>query len=219
MVARGISADSFVSPFRLRSHGWRAVLEAEVRRCLRSPFMVTGVLLCIAAIALAHLLGNPSFLITISLFSMLFTSLSVSSLRLYSTSPGIARLFPQAPMSMRLVLVLPTALLILALTLTVSSVAALLPGPLLHLPNMLAMLAACVSGLVGGIRWTTATPTQFSSGIVMTEMGPIHLSAWLNTIRGFDLAVLLALPAALGFDPLLALTVALVGLGWCLVRR
>lgn len=215
--ARLLANKSFVTSFRLKGTRWSAVLEAETRRCIRSPWLLTRILLLVSSAVLASLFGPSGLLFGVSLAAMVFASLNMSALRIYATSKGLARSLPQPANLVRLLLVSPTLLLILGLVLILIVVAALFPGTL-PLPSGLAVLAVAVSGLAGGIRWTTAPPTQFSAGIVMTEMGPIHVSALANATRGIDAAVLLALPAVLGLNPLLCLAVSLVGLLWCLLR-
>lgn len=216
--ARLLANRSFVTTFRLKSTEWRAVLEAETRRCLRSPMLLIRTLFLVSAAVLASLFGLPGLLVGISLGTMVFTSLNMSTLRLYATSRGLARSLPQSAILVRFLLVLPTLLLILGLVFVLIFVAAFVPGAP-PIPSGLAISTVAISGLAGGIRWTTAPPTQFSAGIVMTEMGPIHVSALANATRGVDAAVLLALPAVLGFNPLLSLTVSLIGLLWFLLRK
>lgn len=210
---------SFVTPFTLKGTGWSAVLDAEARRCLRSPMLLLRTLLLVAWAAITSLFGLSGVLVGISMGTMVFSSLNASALRLYATSTGLARLFPQPQVSMRVLLLLPTALLIMGLVLAFSVIAAFSPGPGLSFPTGLAVLAAAVAGLAGGVRWTTAPPTQFGIGIVMTEMGPIHVSAFMNAIRGIDVAVLLTLPVTLGLSPLWSLIIAVAGLIWLLWRR
>ena len=217
--ARLLAGRSSVASFRLKGAGWVAVLEAETRRCLRSPRLLTRWLLVVASAALAGLFGPSGFLIGFSLATMVFASLNTSALRLFATSSGLARSFPQSAIVMRLLLVVPTALLVLGVALMVSVVAVLVPTPLLPFPSGLAVLAASTAGLAGGVRWATSPPTQFSAGIVMTEMGPVHVSALANALRGIDAAVLLSLPAVLGMPPVLWLVVPLAGLLWLLIRQ
>ena len=216
--ARTHATKSFVASFTLKGAGWGAVLEAEARRCLRTPTLLVGVLLLVAWAAATSLFGHTGVLVGISLGTMVFASLNASTLRLYATSRGLARSFPHCAILMRLLLALPTALLIFGLVFIFFVVASIIPGSLLPLPNGLAVLAAVVAGLVGGVRWAMAPPTQFNAGIVMTEMGPIHVSAFMNAIRGIDASVLLALPAVVGFNPVLSLAIPAAGLLWVLAR-
>ena len=217
--ARLLASRSFVTAPRLKLAGWGAILEAETRRCLRSPLLLTRVLALMATIGLSSLLGIHAAVLGICLGTMVFTSLNAPALRTYATSMGLARSFPQSAATIRLLLSLPTAILIVALCLAIPAMTALVPSTPLPLPNGLSFVAAAIAGLAGGIRWTATLPPQFTSGILMSEMGPIPISAMMNAIRGIDAAVLLSLPILLGLNPLFSVTVPLLGLLWVLVKN
>ena len=214
--ARLLTNRTFVSRLSVNGSGWRAILMFEIQRCLRSPLLLTRVLLVVAALAVTHLGGVPGLLVGIAISTMVFASLSASAFRLYATSRGLARSFPHTATVMRLLLVLPTTLLVVVLVVGFSLAASLLPGP--PTPNGIAIAAATIAGLVGGMRWATAAPTQFSAGVLMTEMGPIHVSALLNAIRGIDVVLLLVIPLAVGLDPWVPLSIALLVWLWVLLR-
>ncbi len=214
--ARLLTHRTFVSGFRLRTTTWRAVLESETRRCKRSPQLVARMLLLGGIVALGHLAGSVEGLIAISLGVMVFTSLGTSSLRMYVTSPGLSRSFPHSKIVMRLLLALPTSALAGAILLSFSLFTLVLPGWVML--DGLSVGAASIAGLAGGIRWATAPPTQFSAGIVMTEMGPVNASALFNAIRGIDVALLLVVPVLLGLHPLLSLLIAVLVWLWTLLR-
>lgn len=211
-----LAGRSFVPRFRVRGVGWRAVLSGEVQRLLRSPLLLARLLLLLTALALAHLTGIPELLAAISLSTLFFTGLGASAFRQYVTSPALARSFPQSAPAMRVLLALPTILLAVGVLVAFSVVATLLPGP--PLPDGFTIGAAIVAGIAGGFRWATSAPTQFSAGVVMTEAGPVHISAILNAVRGFDVVLIVVVILLTGVNPLFCLAIAVAILTWVVLR-
>lgn len=135
---------------------------------------------------------------------------SLGSVRMLASASGLARLFPQRGWRLRLALVTPHLLMALLLGGLLAVGVLVVSGARV---SALAPLAVVLVALAAAIRWTSIQTPDHSTGIVMTESGPVPLGAMLTAARGADLLVIgLAVVASL--PPVVGLCAAMGGLAW-----
>lgn len=89
------------------------------------------------------------------------------------------------------------------------------------LPLLTASLLAWAvgaSGLAGALRWVSSSSPDFSGGIVMTDAGPVPVSALLSATAGFDVALVTAGLLLIGTPPVLCAALACLALAWSFIR-
>ncbi|TNM36533.1 hypothetical protein FHP29_20605 [Nocardioides albidus] len=118
------------------------------------------------------------------------------SLRVLTRSSGMVRMFPTAWGPTRAAAIVVPGVLLVG--------HGLLSAPALHRtldrsPGDLALLgvASGVAGLAAGVRWVTGRPPDYARPLVSTPAGGVPTNLYGSVLRGFDIAVLTALPMLL----------------------
>lgn len=193
---------------------WSALAGYEVRRlALRSPGLLLGLpLVMIGAVAL---LVAPAEVLAASCIVLVpVLALLLTSVRALVTGPGLRRAIG-----------LPSWLQVTALGFGATLAAAIWviwAGSLLLVSGFTAgsafplAWAVAATGLAGAYRRVAAPPPNFTSGIVLTELGPVPVAALWNALTGFDTALAMAALVLTGAAPVLCAVAATIGLLWSL---
>lgn len=135
-------------------------------------------------------------------------------LRMLASSPGLARLFPQRGWRLRAALVAPHLMVAAAVAALLGAATLLVPGARVALLMPSAIVAVA---LAAAVRWTSIQTPDHSTGIVMTESGPVPLGAMLTAARGADLLVI-GLVGVASLPPGVGLCAAVGALAWSVAK-
>lgn len=194
----------------IRGHGARAVAVAEGervwRRCRPQTVAVAAtVLVCGALGPERWSVATSALLLWLPLAALL------GSLRRWVRSPGLRRTLP-ADRAVPAAMIVPSVL--------VSGVTALcLAGAWMlvgHVPPVGCLAdasAAVAAALVAALSLMTGEAPSYTSGLVMTDAGPIPLVGYLQSLRGLDVILSAAAMTAMGMSgPGMLVTAVLCGL-------
>lgn len=193
---------------------WSALASYEVRRlALRSPGFLLGLLLVMIG-TLAIPLASVHVLAAACLTLVPALALLLTSVRTVVIAPGLRR-----------ALGLPSWLQVTALGFGAILAAAawvswagslLLVSGFTAGPAFQLAWAVAATGLAGAYRRVAAPSPNFTSGIVLTEIGPVPVAALWNALTGFDAAIAMAVMVLTGVAPALCAVVATITLLWSL---
>ena len=141
--------------------------------------------------------------------------LMLSSLRVVVRAPGLARALGLTPFVQGVALASGA---ILAASIWAACTASLLVASG-QPPTAAALLAGATgtAGLAGALRWVAAPPPIFTTGILMTDLGPVPVTALRTALTGFDLAIPVAVLVLTGAPPAVCAAAAGATLLWSLV--
>ncbi|HMQ66474.1 MAG TPA: DUF6297 family protein [Arachnia sp.] len=196
--------------------GWPALAGYEVRRLARrSPQLLWGLPATIVAAAFIPI--HPTFgLATACVVLVPALGLMLSSLRAVLRSRGLARALGLGRGAQVQALTVGAALA--AATWIVACGLLLVVSGLPLLTASLLAWAVGASGLAGALRWVSSSSPDFSGGIVMTDAGPVPVSALLSATAGFDVALVTAGLLLIGTPPVLCAALACLALAWSFIR-
>ena len=211
-------ADAAVRPLlatryrRLRLHGtgWRTLAMVDVARLTRrSPRVLWCTVPLLIGLGWVTIAPDPSLApVPAMLLALVLTPL-LTSVRTLGRAAGLRR---GLPLSRRAAVLASSAG---ALTITavwlglMLLVALLLPGAgWWHIAP--AVTASAIAGYLGAVRWATGSAPEFGTGYVMTDAGPVPVSAMFSLAHGLDALLILTLPPAFGLP-------ATAVLGWTVI--
>lgn len=178
---QGLAALAWRDVARLRRHPGRVVLLAG---SLLVPYAVgavgRGVVTLLVEVLVCFVLGVP-FLV---------------ALRVLTRSSGMVRMFPRRPGATRAAaLVVPALLLAAHGLLGAAALDDAVEGTAVDL--VLVGVASGLAGLAAAVRWVTGRPPDYGRPLVSTPAGGVPTNLYGSVLRGFDIAVLTALPLLL----------------------
>lgn len=197
LVAHASSRRAAVRPRRGGPYGLAALAWRDVIRLRRHPgrlALLAGSLL--VPYAVAGVGGRVVVVLVEVMVCFVLVVPFLVALRVLTRSSGMVRMFPTALGPTRAAaLVVPGLLLV---------VHGLLSAPALHrtlsaaaMDLTLLGLASGVGGLAAGVRWVTGRPPDYGRPLVSTPAGGVPTNLYGSVLRGFDIAVLTALPMLL----------------------
>lgn len=192
--------------------GLRAIAAFELQRTLlRSPQVFLGMLFPLTVTAVCQALGIPGLGTLLSTIGMVPSSaLLLTGLRTGVRSAGMGRCFPFRPSHLCWAFSATGLGVCLGWAIIAGGVLVLTGAP--WTTAWASSLTMAAAGAAGAIRWTLGRPPDFSTGYVMSEMGPLPVTGVAMLLQGPDLAALLVVPLVLGIHPWLAVLLALAGL-------
>lgn len=188
--------------------GATALAGYEIRRLLLG--WVAAMILAAAAPL------SPSAMLAASCVVMVpALGLMASSLRMVVRAPGLARAIGLSPFAQRAALVSGAALAAAAWIAwaTVPMLASGQPP----LATVLLAWATGAAGLAGALRWVSAPTPVFTTGLIMTDLGPVPVGALRSALTGFDVAIPVAALVVAGVSPVMCAAAASIALLWTLV--
>ncbi|MFT3889375.1 MAG: DUF6297 family protein [Arachnia sp.] len=192
--------------------GWRALAGYELRRlAARSPRLLLGIaaaLIVVLAIPMA-----PSAVLVLSSVALVpALGLMLTSLRAVSLAPGLKRAVGLAPVAQVASLATGAAGATIG-WIAWSSLLLLASG---WAPDAAVLLAwsAGVAGLAAAVRRVAAPAPNFTSGILLTDAGPVPVSALMTALTGLGGVISVAMMILAGAPPILCAAVASVALLW-----
>ncbi|MBM7518728.1 DUF6297 family protein [Nocardioides nitrophenolicus] len=194
LVAHASSRRGALRPRRGGPAGLAALAWRDLVRLRRQPgrlVLLAGSLLVPYAVATVG--GRVVVVLVEVLVCFVLVVPFLVALRVLTRSAGMSRMFPTPLGPTRAAaVVVPGALLV---------VHGLLSAPALHRTltapaSDLALLgvASGVAGLAAGVRWVTGRPPDYGRPLVSTPAGGVPTNLYGSVLRGFDIAVLTALP-------------------------
>ncbi|MFT3875055.1 MAG: DUF6297 family protein [Propioniciclava sp.] len=186
--------------------GGRALAGYEVRRLvLRSPRLLVGV----AAVMVTTLAlpVHPTLVLALVCLTLVpALGLALSNLRTLIRAPGLARALGLSRLVRNLA---GSAGAALAASVWCGVAVALLmmTGTPLGSAFLLAW-AVGTAGLAGALRWIATPPPDFTTGLVMTDLGPVPVGALQNVLTGFTAPMIIVASIALEVPVALSAAVA-----------
>lgn len=222
LVGHAAGRRGAVRPRRGGPQGLAALAWRDVIRVCRHPgrlALLAGSL--VVPYAVAAVGGRVVVVLVEVLVCFVLVVPFLVSLRVLTRSSGMVRMFPTALGPTRAAAVVVPGLLLVG--------HGLLSAPALHRTldrpaGDLALLgvASGVAGLAAGVRWVTGRPPDYARPLVSTPAGGVPTNLYGSVLRGFDIAVLTALPMLLSpgaGGAAVALAVSLGVIGFLCARR
>jgi len=222
VVAHGSRRRGAVTAVRGGPTGVAALMWRDVVRLLRSPGRP---LILFAALlvpyAMAAVGGGVVTLVVEVLVCFVLVIPLLVSLRVLARSSGMVRMFP-APLgwTRAAALVVPGALVVAHGALCVFALRQTLDVT----PVQAAALGASagLAGLAAGTRWVTGRPPDYGRPLVSSPAGGVPTNLYGSVLRGFDVAVLGAVPMVLlptSGGAMLSAGLCLVVVAWLCGRK
>ncbi|MDQ6522864.1 DUF6297 family protein [Nocardioides sp. LHD-245] len=197
LVAHATARRGVVRPRRGGPRGLAALTWRDVIRLRRHPgrlVLLAGSLLVPYAVAAVG--GRVVVVLVEVLVCFVLVVPFLVALRVLTRSSGMVRMFPTPLGPTRAAAVVVPGVLLLA--------HGLLSAPALGRTldatvGDLALLGAAsgLGGLAAGVRWVTGRPPDYGRPLVSTPAGGVPTNLYGSALRGFDIAVLTALPMLL----------------------
>ncbi|MBK7819897.1 MAG: hypothetical protein IPJ61_02170 [Tessaracoccus sp.] len=215
IVALKLGGTAPTGALTTRRTGWHALAGYEVSRLVRrSPRLLWGV--AIAVFATAFIPVHPTFGLAAACVVLVpALGLMLSSLRTVQRSRGLSRALGLAREAQ--VSALATGAALASGTWAVVCCLVLVASGLSLLSTSLLAWAVAASGLAGAMRWAAAPPPNFAGGVLMTDVGPVPVTALLRATAGFDVAFTMATLLLVGTPPVLCAVLAGLALGWSVI--
>ncbi|WGX95784.1 DUF6297 family protein [Nocardioides sp. L-11A] len=197
LVAHATARRGLVRSRRGGPHGLAALAWRDVIRLRRHPgrvLLLAGSLLVPYAVAAVG--GRVVVVLVEVLVCFVLVVPFLVALRVLTRSSGMARMFPTALGATRAAaVVVPGVLLLAHGLLSAPALARTLDAP----AGDLALLGAAsgLGGLAAGVRWVTGRPPDYGRPLISTPAGGVPTNLYGSALRGFDIAVLTALPMLL----------------------
>ncbi|WP_436700561.1 DUF6297 family protein [Nocardioides sp. BYT-33-1] len=213
LVAHATGRRGVVRPRRGGPQGLAALAWRDVIRLRRHPgrlVLLAGSLLVPYAVAAVG--GRVVVVLVEVLVCFVLVVPFLIALRVLARSSGMVRMFPSALGPTRAAAVaVPGVLLLAHGLLSAPALARTLDAT----AGDLALLGAAsgLGGLAAGVRWVTGRPPDYGRPLVSTPAGGVPTNLYGSALRGFDIAVLTALPMLLAPTGGGAMVSALVSLG------
>ncbi len=174
-------------PFSLSGMGSYALASTEIKRSLQSDLYVTllGLVFQLTGLFLVIQYSQYAPAIVPLLFFIGFM-FQLGALRRVLLSRAIRRSFPFSSLKIRISFSSTTLLFAVVFTLVFWIISVLHPGVFDFLEVVIAVWLAYASGL----RWAASASPDFSSMVVVTELGVLPVGALTQLIRGWDLLAL-----------------------------
>jgi len=197
LVAHDASRRGAVRPRRGGPHGVAALVWRDVIRLRRHPgraALLVGSL--VVPYAVAAVGGRVVVVLVEVLVCFVLVVPLLTALRVLTRSAGMARMLPFGWGATRAAaIVVPGVLLVGHGLLSAAALHRTLDLPAGEL--VLLGAAAGLGGLAAGVRWVTGRPPDYARPLVSTPAGGVPTNLYGSVLRGFDIAVLTALPMLL----------------------
>lgn len=221
LVERRNQMKGHVKPQRGRGLGTRALVWRDVQRLRRNPVPLVGLVVSIIVPYALESLGIVSLGPTLTALVLLVVMVPFfDSMRVFSRTKGLARLFPMSNSDLR------TAATIVPASLAVIWAIAVTPAFMLGLGDAASStdyartgfygLVTAAAGLMGAVRWVSAKSADYNAPMVSTGAGAVPPGLMFNLVRGIDLVVVITFPLVMGWSPWISIIIAMVC--WAVLR-